>query len=262
MRKENIVYAILNLLNGKYYIGSSIVGYRRIQHHLRSLELGRHKNKHLQSSWNKYGGDSFFHFILERYGDHVTHSELLDYEQKWVDRFNSVKEGYNIDFPVKQILPSPKKSAHMKNSKPLQDHLKRLHSNKEYVANRHARLMKMNTDPERQKQNREHLARINSDPIIRERLRKYTTSEKHRQMLIDLGKEPRIKAIRRENIKKAHAKNEEPAIKEAVRNRMQLMMRAPERRLAASIRMTEMNRRLNPTRQLKRQREDKQCLNS
>lgn len=53
------VYRILNLLNGKMYIGSSIRLTERLMEHRRELHAGTHFNKHLQASWKKYGEQSF-----------------------------------------------------------------------------------------------------------------------------------------------------------------------------------------------------------
>lgn len=59
------VYQILNTANGKSYVGRSVAIKRRWDSHRFHLRKGTHKNKHLQSSWNKYGEDSFVFRVLE-----------------------------------------------------------------------------------------------------------------------------------------------------------------------------------------------------
>lgn len=59
-RKEPAgVYAIINLVNGKFYIGSSIGMNTRWWNHLIDLRNGTHENAHLQNSFNKYGEENF-----------------------------------------------------------------------------------------------------------------------------------------------------------------------------------------------------------
>lgn len=89
------VYAILNLVTGKVYVGSSCDSVqRRVSHHLEMLRNGRHYNLHLQSSWNKHGSSSFNTGALEI----CSRDHCLLVEQKWIDRLSSAdpKLGYNI----------------------------------------------------------------------------------------------------------------------------------------------------------------------
>lgn len=58
------VYQIVNLVDGKSYIGSSVSIYERIKRHRNSLRNGNHDNPKLQNAWNKYGEDSFEFRIL------------------------------------------------------------------------------------------------------------------------------------------------------------------------------------------------------
>lgn len=91
MRVSSGVYEILNLVNGKRYVGSSINLKSRRWRHFSNLRNGRHENEHLQRSWDRYGGDSFvFRVVLECDKD-----ELLEKEQELIDsyEFSSL---YNI----------------------------------------------------------------------------------------------------------------------------------------------------------------------
>src|SRR5271170_3555120 len=49
------VYMLLNRVNSKYYIGSSVNLARRLKQHI----LGHSSNNHLQNAFNKYGLQSF-----------------------------------------------------------------------------------------------------------------------------------------------------------------------------------------------------------
>lgn len=83
------IYLIFNKINGKQYIGSAVNFTQRKAEHIRTLRGKRHKNKHLQNAWNKYGEDSFEFSILE-YVDNV--ENLIFVEQRYMDFF---KPQYN-----------------------------------------------------------------------------------------------------------------------------------------------------------------------
>lgn len=53
------IYTIVNNVNGKVYVGSSILLASRWRTHVSDLGLNIHDNQHLQSSWNKYGPSVF-----------------------------------------------------------------------------------------------------------------------------------------------------------------------------------------------------------
>ena len=60
------VYMIRNIINGKVYIGSTRDTFKnRWRTHKRLLKCNKHCNKHLQSSYNKYGVDKFEYQIVE-----------------------------------------------------------------------------------------------------------------------------------------------------------------------------------------------------
>lgn len=94
MEIDNIpgVYAIVNTVNGKKYIGSSFDVKDRLIGHKSALRHNRHQNSHLQRAWNKYGEDAFTYELLES----CLIDELLDLEQKWIDDTEVIAEGYNI----------------------------------------------------------------------------------------------------------------------------------------------------------------------
>ena len=88
------VYCIVNKINGKSYIGSTSISFRkRFNHHRNLLKRNLHKNSHLQRAWNLYGVENFDFNILEVI-DNV--EMVLDREQYWIDSFDFSKL-YNIN---------------------------------------------------------------------------------------------------------------------------------------------------------------------
>lgn len=91
------IYKILNTINGKFYIGSSVNLRKRLYEHFRELELGIHPNKYLQNSWIKYGKEGFKFSILEKVNN-ITNEELRDLETKYIQKTKCYlpEIGYNI----------------------------------------------------------------------------------------------------------------------------------------------------------------------
>ena len=95
--KNNIsgIYAIINNVNEKRYIGSSIrLNYRWKQEHQPQLRKRTHYNRHLQNAWNKYGENSFCFEVIEE----CNQSELAKREGHWIEHFESWdrSKGYNL----------------------------------------------------------------------------------------------------------------------------------------------------------------------
>lgn len=67
------IYQIKNIINGKIYIGQSMDVLYRLKRHYKNLINGRHKNRHLQFSFNKYGEENFEYSVLRQVS-----IELLD----------------------------------------------------------------------------------------------------------------------------------------------------------------------------------------
>jgi group I intron endonuclease len=81
MEKLSGVYEIVNTLNGKRYIGSSVSVYRRLEDHKRSLRKGTSRHNHLQSAFNKYGESNFIFRPIIYCDSDMT----LIYEQACID---------------------------------------------------------------------------------------------------------------------------------------------------------------------------------
>ena len=92
------IYVITNLSNRKVYIGQAVEVHKRWQAHKAALRARYHVNKHLESSWHKYGEGNFLFEILEK-----CPIELLDErEAYWIDLFNALdtRFGYNKEKPT------------------------------------------------------------------------------------------------------------------------------------------------------------------
>ena len=59
------IYKIINLTNGKFYVGSTVDYKDRFKCHRARLRKDRHHSKHLQAAWNKYGEDNFLFKVIE-----------------------------------------------------------------------------------------------------------------------------------------------------------------------------------------------------
>lgn len=79
---ESGIYAIINVVNGKCYVGSAVNLERRWREHRRQLKSGAHPNRYLQSAWLKYGEGSFEFSVLMD----CSHERLIEEEQKAMDR--------------------------------------------------------------------------------------------------------------------------------------------------------------------------------
>ncbi len=99
------IYAIENTVNGKTYVGSAVNLKVREQRHLRDLRCGEHHSRKLQNSYNKHGEGVFvFKPLLV-----CREEDLLFYEQLAIDKYDTVKTGYNIA-PTAGSAPGIKRS--------------------------------------------------------------------------------------------------------------------------------------------------------
>ena len=92
-KKISGIYKIINKVNGKYYVGSSINIYRRWSMHKSWLNRNKHHNYHLQLSWNKYGQQNF-DFIIEK---EVPPETLLKVEDEYL-LLAKKEASYNLNF--------------------------------------------------------------------------------------------------------------------------------------------------------------------
>ena len=84
------IYAIVNTLNGHFYIGSAVNLANRKREHFGDLRKDKHPNPRLQNSYNRDGANAFRFAIVER----VEHAEtLIMFEQHYID---NLRPEYNL----------------------------------------------------------------------------------------------------------------------------------------------------------------------
>lgn len=102
MEKENYshsekkiigIYKISNIITNKLYIGSSSFVQARLRQHKSHLLLNKHCNKHLQSSFNKYGLENFNFELIEE----CILENVIVREQYYIDTLETCnrEKGYN-----------------------------------------------------------------------------------------------------------------------------------------------------------------------
>jgi group I intron endonuclease len=79
------VYKIMNLVNGKVYIGSAQNLHNRRKIHFQELRRGTN-SIHLQAAYYKYG-ERNFGFIIIEFVEDLT--QLTSREQYWIDCYKS-----------------------------------------------------------------------------------------------------------------------------------------------------------------------------
>jgi len=92
---EGGIYKIINIHNGRIYIGSTSRFKTRAYSHSNNLEARRHQNKFMQNDFNKTGTDSFLFEVLEVVvGDK---QERLNREQFYINHwYDNQKNCYNL----------------------------------------------------------------------------------------------------------------------------------------------------------------------
>ena len=63
--KIQVIYKIRNVINGKFYVGSTNNVHERFRTHRKKLRSGKHHCAHLQAAWTKYGEDVFKFEVIE-----------------------------------------------------------------------------------------------------------------------------------------------------------------------------------------------------
>lgn len=105
------IYKITNIINGKFYIGSTAtLGFdKRWKSHINLLRTNKHQNAHLQNAWNKYGEKQFLFEIIEK----CDKSDCIVREQYFIDtlhpEYNILKTagsvlGYRHTAKTKQLI--------------------------------------------------------------------------------------------------------------------------------------------------------------
>lgn len=87
------VYEIININNGKKYIGSTVNYHKRRLGHKASLRGGYHDNRLLQKDFDVYGEDSFQFKVVK---ETSTEEERFALEEELIQRQKTYVTGYNL----------------------------------------------------------------------------------------------------------------------------------------------------------------------
>ena len=107
------IYKITNKINNKVYIGESLNILRRWDEHIDDLNRNKHHSYKLQKDWNEYGQDNFEFNIVsvldESISNFIDQYILLIYEYKYINKYDSLNNGYNIENTLNEIFLENKK---------------------------------------------------------------------------------------------------------------------------------------------------------
>ena len=87
------IYKIINVVNNKFYVGSAVDLKRRKTRHFSELRTGKHNNRYLQSSWDKYGEQAFVFVVVEPLTEQ---DDLLAAENVWLALHVGKEYCYNL----------------------------------------------------------------------------------------------------------------------------------------------------------------------
>lgn len=173
------VYQILNLVNGKRYIGSTAVSFmKRWGSHKKELRNNYHHSKSLQRAWNKYGQENFSFEVLAT----CPKEYCIKLEQWFLDNFS---REYNVcptagsrlgtkvsEEERKKMSERGKKRAEdpLERKRMSEMQLKRFQDPEQRAINKRIAVERYAKEEERLK-NRERLKKHYAIPANRERLR-------------------------------------------------------------------------------------------
>lgn len=106
------IYKISNKINGKVYIGESLDIEKRWAEHISSLDNNKHHSYKLQSDWARFGKDNFDFVIVEevekKESIYKTTMQLIYVEWKYINEYDSINNGYNVEDTMSKILAGNK----------------------------------------------------------------------------------------------------------------------------------------------------------
>jgi group I intron endonuclease len=95
-----VIYKIINLVNDKFYVGSTTNQKVRFRQHRKLLRGGRHHCKHLQAAWNKYGEVKFAFVVVEEVPEVRSLQEIEEiYLMQHVGKPHCYNVGYSANAP-------------------------------------------------------------------------------------------------------------------------------------------------------------------
>ena len=106
------IYSITNWLTGERYIGESVEIETRWCVHKKELNTQTHGNYKLQKAWNEYGEETFDFEVIEevvmpdgyKYKKFKLNILLLIRENYYINKYNSIEAGYNIQRTIYEII--------------------------------------------------------------------------------------------------------------------------------------------------------------
>ena len=101
-RRPMGVYRVLNTVNQKSFVGTSVDLPSMLNRQESQLRMGGHPNRALQKDWNEFGADAFKFEILDtltppEQTGYDPKSDLRALEELWLDKLSPFEErGYNV----------------------------------------------------------------------------------------------------------------------------------------------------------------------
>jgi group I intron endonuclease len=160
------VYCIRNVKNGKRYVGSTVMEFKkRWACHRSSLKNKVHKNGHLMRAWKKYGTGAFVFQILER----CPPENCLEREQYWIDYYDAAngQVGYNLSPTAGSNLGTVRSQDSRERSS---DALKMTFISPERRRRHKVMCDQRSLDPEWRRKNAENNRRMAQDPEYRRKM--------------------------------------------------------------------------------------------
>ncbi len=101
-----VIYKIINFVNNKFYVGSTVNSKVRFRQHRKLLRKNRHHCAHLQAAWNKYGEDKFTFVIVEEVPEGRALQEIEEiYLMQHVGKKYCYNTGRSADAPWRNAPP-------------------------------------------------------------------------------------------------------------------------------------------------------------
>jgi group I intron endonuclease len=145
---NQVIYKIVNLVNDKFYVGSTTNKKVRFREHRKQLRGNRHHCKHLQAAWNKYGEVKFDFVVVEEVAND---KNLAEAEDMWLKEHFGKPYCYNSGAAAVAPWRGVYGDKHFNYGKPMQETQKNQISSslKDFYAENyfnHPRVGKLHTD--------------------------------------------------------------------------------------------------------------------
>jgi len=113
--KEQVIYKIINLIDGKFYVGSTTNKPERFRTHRSMLRGNRHHSPKLQAAWNKHGENNFVFKVIDVIPEDKS---LQDAEDVWLIEHVGKKYCYNTGYRSNAPWRGCPKGSHPNYGKP------------------------------------------------------------------------------------------------------------------------------------------------